>query len=164
MSISFDVNGVERVLNTYKDLIARVAFHYLKNWTDAEDTVQDVMLKWMQKNPSFTSTEHEKAWFIRITINSCKDKLRSFWHRKIDLPGEPAVFPPSMPEEESRLMDVVLTLPTTQRLVILLHYYEGYSLNEIAELLKRSPNTVQTWNKQAKISLRNKIGVTWNEK
>lgn len=164
MPVPFDADEVEKVLYKHKDRIARIAFHYLKNWSDAEDMVQDVMLKWIQKKPSFETDEHEKAWFIRITINSCKDKLRSFWYRKIDLSGGTVVFPDTMSEEESQFMEIVLSLPAKQRLVVLLHYYEGYSLNEIAELLHRSPNTVQTWNKQAKTSLRKMMGVTSFEK
>lgn len=65
----------------YGDMILRLSFSYLKNLADAEDAVQDVFIKLLEKNVHFESAEHEKAWFTRVTINVCKNKLRMFWNR-----------------------------------------------------------------------------------
>ena len=75
ITIPFDVSEIERVLYRYKDIIARVALHYLGNWTDTEDMVQEVILKWIESAPVFKDEEHEKSWFIRVTINLSKNKV-----------------------------------------------------------------------------------------
>ncbi|MEI3340247.1 MAG: sigma factor [Eubacterium sp.] len=70
--------------------VYRIAMLYLKNTSDAEDAVQNIFLKYMEKKPSFCDENHEKAWFITVTGNYCKDILRTFWRRKVDfveLPG-----------------------------------------------------------------------------
>ena len=144
-------------------MIARIALHYLGNWSDAEDMVQEVILKWIESAPVFKDEEHKKSWFIRVTINLSKNKVHSFWHRNIDL-SEDGIFPFHATRPESELLEAIRNLPKKYRAVIYLHYFEGYSLSEIAGLLNRNPNTVQTWHKQAKIILRKKIGAYYNER
>ena len=146
----------------YENLIARIAFHYMKNWSDTEDVVQEVILKLIQTKPRFDSQEHEKAWIIRVTMNLCIDKVRSFWHKNVTCSGE-QTFHGTESTEEKDLIEVVLTLPEKQRMVVYLHYYEGYKLKDIAELMKRSPNTIQTWHERAKKALRRKLGVKMND-
>lgn len=144
-------------------MIARIALHYLANWSDAEDMVQEVILKWIEAKPVFQDEKHEKAWFIRITMNLSKNKVHSFWHRNITL-SEEGIFPCHITQQEGELMEIIMGLPKKYRVVIYLHYYEGYTLTEIAGLLNRSPNTIQTWHKQAKAILRKKIGVDYDER
>lgn len=71
-----DEAAVERTVAAYGDLLYRVAFHHLKTREDAEDVAHDVLVKWLEKAPSFASPGHEKAWFIRVTLNACADFRR----------------------------------------------------------------------------------------
>ena len=71
-----DAAAVERTITVYGDLLYRIALHHLKTREDAEDVAHDVFIKWLEKAPVFLSDEHEKAWFIRTTINACTDFRR----------------------------------------------------------------------------------------
>ena len=79
----------ERLVNTYADLILRLSYTYLSHTHDAQDICQTVFLKLIERRPAFASSEHEKAWIIRTTINACKDHLKSHW-RKTTVPIEAA--------------------------------------------------------------------------
>ena len=154
---------MEEVIQREKDLVYRLAFSQCHQKDQADDIFQNVMYRYLKRKPSFKSLEHEKAWFIRITINLSKNKVHSFWHRNITL-SEEGIFPCHITQQEGELMEIIMGLPKKYRVVIYLHYYEGYTLTEIAGLLNRSPNTIQTWHKQAKAILRKKIGVDYDER
>lgn len=133
----------ERLVNTYADLILRLSYTYLSNTHDAQDICQTVFLKLIESRPAFASPEHEKAWIIRTTINACKDHLKSHW-RKTTVPIEAAQHIPAPAAEPGSILASVNLLPPKYRAVIYLHYYEGYTAPEIAQLLGRLPSTVNT--------------------
>lgn len=153
---------IERVVKSYENLIAHIALHYLQNWADSEDVVQNVIIKWAQKKRSFTSPEHEKAWFIRVTINICKDILRSSWLKRTILKECVGTDFRSSPSESNNIdndmLKAVLALPPNYRITIYLHYYEEFSIRQIACYLKKSENTVHTWHRRAKILLKKRLG------
>ena len=132
---------IERVVNEYATMLLRVAYSQLNNRAEAEDAVQEVLLKYMEKAPVFQSEEHEKAWLLRVTINHCKNHLASAWFRKrADLDeGIPA-----LDNEELEVVSAVAALPAKYRAVVHLYYFEGYSTKEIAEILHSRPNTVSS--------------------
>ena len=132
---------IERVVNEYATMLLRVAYSQLNNRTEAEDAVQEVLLKYMEKAPIFQSEEHEKAWLLRVTVNHCKNHLASAWFRKrADLDeGIPA-----LDNEELEVVSAVAALPAKYRAVVHLYYFEGYSTKEIAEILHSRPNTVSS--------------------
>ena len=133
----------ERLVNTYADLILRLSYTYLSHTDDAQDICQTVFLKLIERRPAFASPEHEKAWIIRTTINACKDHLKSHW-RKTTVPIEAAQHVPAPAAEPGSILASVNLLPPKYRAVIYLHYYEGYTAPEIAQLLGRLPSTVNT--------------------
>lgn len=133
----------ERLARTYADPILRLSYTYLKNTHDAQDICQTVFLKLIERRPAFASSEHEKAWIIRTTINACKDHLKSHW-RKTTVPIEAARHVPAPAAEPGSILASVNLLPPKYRAVIYLHYYEGYTAPEIAQLLGRLPSTVNT--------------------
>ena len=133
----------ERLVNTYADLILRLSYTYLSHTPDAQDICQTVFLKLIERRPAFASSEHEKAWIIRTTINACKDHLKSHW-RKTTVPIEAAQHVPAPAAEPGSILASVNLLPPKYRAVIYLHYYEGYTAPEIAQLLGRLPSTVNT--------------------
>ena len=63
----------KRAIDLYSDMIRRICLLHLKNHADTEDVLQEVLLKYVLRSDVFENTEHEKAWFIRVTLNSCKD-------------------------------------------------------------------------------------------
>ena len=132
---------IERVVNEYATMLLRVAYSQLNNRAEAEDTVQEVLLKYMAKAPVFQSEEHEKAWLLRVTVNHCKNHLASAWFRKrADLDeGIPA-----LDNEELEVVSAVAALPAKYRAVVHLYYFEGYSTKEIAEILHSRPNSVSS--------------------
>ena len=133
----------ERLVNTYSDLILRLSYTYLKHTQDAQDICQTVFLRLLEKPRTFASPEHERAWIIRTAINACKDQLKSHWRKTtVDLEAARAV--PAPEAEEGSLLAAVNLLPPKYRAVIYLYYYEGYSANEIAQLLGEKPATVAT--------------------
>ena len=132
---------IERVVNEYATMLLRVAYSQLNNRAEAEDTVQEVLLKYMEKAPIFQSEEHEKAWLLRVTVNHCKNHLASAWFRKrADL--DEVI--PALDNEELEVVSAVAALPAKYRAVVHLYYFEGYSTKEIAEILHSRPNTVSS--------------------
>ena len=133
---------VNRAVLQYADLVRRICFLHLQNKSDTEDIFQTVFLKYFLYSGSFESAEHEKAWLIRVTINSCKDWIKSLMrHQTISmevLAEEAAALEP----QESKLLAVVLSLPRKYKDVIYLFYYEGYTVPEIAGLIGKKENTI----------------------
>ena len=131
----------ERLVGAYADLILRLSYTYLKSTHDAEDICQTVLLKLMGAPARFEGPEHERAWVIRTTANACKDVLRSGHRRRtVGLEAAPDAAAPEEPESE--VVDAVMALPRKYREAIYLHYYEGYSIREIAKLTGRSESAV----------------------
>lgn len=133
---------VDRAIQRYSDTVRRICLVHLKNYADTEDIFQTVFLKYVLSSVSFESDEHEKAWFIRVTINACKDLLRSFFRRRT-VPLEQAAVQ-AVREEDGAVLEAVLALPEAYRTAIYLHYYEQYTAPEIARLLGKNINTVYT--------------------
>lgn len=150
--------NVREAIDKYSDMIMRISMTHLKNIQDTEDVFQEVFLKYAQSDTTFDSEEHEKAWLIRVTVNCCKDNLKSFF-RKNTLPIDDYLNEfPLINNENKEVLKVVLSLPNKYRDVIYLHYYEGYSVKEIADLLHKNVNTVYTLMNRAKPLLKDKIG------
>lgn len=148
---------VSRAIDTYADLVRRLCLVRLKNREDTENIFQTVFLKYLQHTKPFESAEHEKAWFIQVTLNACRDLLR-FWARRPTVPLE-ELTAQAVPESEDRgVLEAVLSLPQKYRDTVYLHYYEGYSAPEIGALLGRNTNTVYTLLNRARAMLREKLG------
>ena len=69
-------DDLEKTIEKYGDMLYRLCFIMLKNESDAEDAVQETVIKLYQKSPAFRDEEHEKAWLIRVATNQCRDMLR----------------------------------------------------------------------------------------
>jgi len=111
------------------------------NQAEAEDVMQDVFLKVIEKTPPFQSFDHETAWLTRVTVNHCRSRLRSYWRRKT----EPLLDNyPAQDHDQKSLMETVIALPSKYRIAICLFYYEGYSTKEMAEITKQKESTVRS--------------------
>lgn len=153
---------VNRVMEAYADMVRRICFVHLKNRHDTEDVFQNVYMKYMLYEGSFESTEHEKAWFVRVTINACTDWLRSLSRKKwipLDALAEESA---TLDDSSKEILEVILKLPEKYRDVIYFFYYEEYTAVEIAKILGKKENTVYTWLSRAKDILREKLGGEWS--
>lgn len=131
---------------------------HLKNEADTEDIFQNVFLKYVLSSVSFASEEHEKAWFIRVTINACKDLLRSFFHSRTVPLEEACELPAALPPDYRDVWEAVFSLPPKYRDVVYLHYFEEYTAPEISGILGKNVNTVYTLLTRSKQMLRERLG------
>ena len=131
----------KRLVNLYADMILRISYQYLKQTCDAEDICQTVFLKYISANMAFDSIDHEKAWIIRTTINTCKDHLKSAWFRRTAALDDAAqIAAPEVPD--TWLLDAMKGLPEKYRISLYLYYYEEYSAREIADVMGVSESAV----------------------
>lgn len=152
MTINFD-----RICEKYGDRLYAAAFQICRQPQDAEDAVQEALLRLYHSDKEFESEEHTKAWLIRVTVNAAKSIRRLFWNRN-RTSYEDYLDSLTFEEPSDRaLMDEVLALPEKYRIVIHLHYYEGYKVSEIAGILKLSENTVKTRLFNGRKILKNKL-------
>lgn len=142
-----------RLARRYMDTVFRLAYSYLKNSSDAEDVTQNVLLKLYQAEKPFRSEDHVRYWLIRVTANECKSLFRAPW-RRVE-PLEPYMETLELPSHEHEdLFRAVMALPAKYRVVIHLYYFEGYSSDEIAELLDTPPATIRTRMARARAQLK----------
>ncbi len=143
---------INRIVKTYSNSLLKTAFAILKSTADAEDAVQDVFLKLIRRKPVFNDREHEKAWLLRVTINTSKNMLKSSSRNNVPINDETPYS-----DENSELLAVVMSLPERYRTVVHLYYYEGYSIKETAAILRLPAATVGTRLARARKLLKGEI-------
>jgi len=135
-----------RLIEKYAAAVYRLALSYLGKREDAEDVMQEVFLRYLRKPRTFSSEEHEKAWFIRVAINCCKSFVSSAWKRKIvpieELGNHPA--PEDASSSGTSVYEAVMSLPPKQRMCIHLYYYEDLPISEISKLTGIRESTVKS--------------------
>ena len=132
---------------TYADTLYRIALTMLRNPFDAEDVVQDTFLAYYRCDKTFSSSEHQKAWLITVTVNRCKNRL-GFLRRHPpvnwdDLRDVLAAPDDTTASAEHDILDALLRLPVKYRIVMTLHYVEEYKVREVAEILGVKESTVK---------------------
>ena len=146
-------------METYGDTVFRLALCRLQSTADAEDVYQDVFLKlFQQKQMDDSDSEYIKAWLIRSTINRCTDLMRFRFRRNtvsLEALGEAAA---AVEESGAELWAAVNSLPAKFRIVVHLHYAEGYSTDEIAGILAIPAVTVRTRLRRARLKLKDVLG------
>lgn len=149
---------LSEALRRYADTVKRICMVHLKNHADTEDIFQTVFLKYMLHDQPFESEEHEKAWIIRVTVNACKDLLKSAFRSRTVSWDELTEQPADVPEGDRDVLEAVLSLPEKLKDVVYLHYYEGYSAAQIGQILHKNTNTVYTHLTRARQLLKQKLG------
>lgn len=140
----------KNMVDRYADMVLRIAYQNLKNKADAEDITQEVFVRLVQAN-AFENEEHIKAWLVRVAINLCKDFRKTAWFRKrTSLTTDWLPFS----EEQQGLLEELWQLPSKDRNIIYLYYYEGYSVPEIARILHKNENTLSSQLSRAKSKLK----------
>ncbi len=144
---------IEQIFDLHSESMLRAAFAILKSKEDAEDAVQEAFLRYIQKDPVFKDEEHEKAWLLRVTINISKNMLKASNNKNRPI-TEDILYGKNQTDE---VLPCVMTLPERYRAVIHLYYYEGYSIKEIASVLKLPSATVGTRLSRARRMLKNTL-------
>ena len=145
-----------RIAHKYMDTVYRVALNYMKSPDAADDITQEVFLRLLRTETLFASEEHTRNWLIRVTINECKRDLAARWRRvePLEAYAEKLSF---SSEENSETYRIVMRLPRKYRMVIYLHYYEGYSTAEIAQMFGAKQSTVCTQLERGRKLLKNML-------
>jgi RNA polymerase sigma-70 factor (ECF subfamily) len=155
--------SVEILIEKYRNSTYAVAFNMCKNVQDAEDVVQDTFIQYLLHKKDFESEQHIRAWLIRVAINKAKNKNNTFFRRNT-LPLEDYIETLTFESEESSdLLETVMKLPKKYRIVIHLFYYEDYSVNEIADILRVTPGNVKVRLSRGRMSLRNTLKEVWED-
>ncbi|AQQ55071.1 RNA polymerase subunit sigma-70 [Planococcus lenghuensis] len=153
-------------MDEHGEYLVRLAFLYVKDWAAAEDIAQEVFIAYYKKSDQFSHQASLKTYLSKITINKCRDYLRSWKNRRIIFTDflSNIVSPGQAPEislvrEEGRtsLADEILKLPLKYREVIILFYYQEFSIKEIGTLIECNENTVKTRLRRAKDLLRDQL-------
>lgn len=129
----------------YGDMLFRLAYSCTRSRADAEDVMQETLLKLYTAQKAFESPDREKNWLVRVAVNECRHLLRTPWRRRTGPLEEAADTPVWDTPAQSELFRQVMALPPKYRAAIYLYYYEGYAVREIAALLGAKISTVQTW-------------------
>ena len=140
----------------YKDTIFRVALNMLGSPVDADDIVQDTLIKLLEREEPFENDEHARYWLIRVAVNLSKNVLRAPWRRHDSLETEVNVMVFDTPEQ-GELYEEVMALQEKYRTVLYLYYYEGYSVREIGEILNIQTSNVTSRLSRARQKLRFQI-------
>lgn len=142
----------EHALCTYGQSILRLAYSYLHNQSDAEDILQETLVRLLRSTPEFETQEHEKAWLLHVAANLSKNRLRYNRLRRADPLEETLIA-----QERSDLAfvwEAVSALPVRWREVLHLFYQEEYSTAQIAQILSRKESTVRSDLHRARIRLK----------
>lgn len=149
---------VIRAMEQYADTVRRLCMIHLKSYHDSEDIFQNVFLKYVLSSVKFESEEHEKAWFIRVTINACKDLLKNFFRSRTVSMDEIMEQPAQLSPDHREVLEAVLSLPQKYRDVVYLHYFEDYTAPQISRILGKNVNTIYTLLTRSKRMLRERLG------
>ena len=137
----YDPSCIKDLISNYGNMLYRICLCILCDKEDAEDAVQDTLLKFLTKAPQFESEEHKKAWLIRVATNVSKNmymlriKRRTVDINELEYIGEA--------EEDRGVFEAIMNLPVKFKIVMILHYIEGYPTKEIATMIKISDDAVR---------------------
>ena len=132
---------IEAIVHRYGNVLYRLCLVMLRNESDAEDAVQETVIKYMRKAPQLSDSEHEKAWLITVATNTCRDMLRyRKRHPQTELEQIQDV---PVSEQDSGILEALMALPEKFRMVLTLYYVEEYPIIEIAKIIGRTPSAVK---------------------
>lgn len=149
--ITFAGLCVQEIVQTYSDTLIRIAVQQTKSMSEAEDIVQEVYMTLMKQKKPFANEAHLKAWLIKVTFNKCKDFFKSSRVKKTVPITEDMSF---IAKEEQIVLTEIFELHPKERAIVYLHYYEGYTTAEIANLLEINVNTVGSKLRRARMKLK----------
>lgn len=132
---------IEYSLHTYGNMLFRLSFAMLGNASDAEDVVQETLIKYIEKTPEFESEEHRKSWLITVASNKCKDLIRSHKrHPLVEIEEWNSLVNESI---DTGILEALMSLPEKFRLVLILYYVEEYRVEDIATIIGKTKSAVK---------------------
>ncbi len=143
---------IVRIVETYSDMLLRIALNRVNSIAEAEDVVQSTFERLLRRQPRFENREHEKAWLIKTAIRICIDEARKASKRAAAPLNEEIAAAYS--EESFELLDTIRRLPERDRDAVYLYYYEEYTIKEIAKLLGEREGTIRSRLSRARKKLR----------
>lgn len=152
--------ALERLMSQYGTQLLRMCTLHLRDAALAEDAVQDTFIKAYQRLDDLRDGSRERAWLMSIALNTCRDYLRTAWLRHIDRRVSLELLPDPTCEgiwPDSTVINEVMRLPIRQREAVLLRYYQGMKLREVADALHISPSTVKQRLDKANSLLRGRL-------
>lgn len=144
----------QQVAERYLNMAYRLALSWLRSPADAEDAVQNAMLRLWRTHTDFQGEDHIRHWLVRVTVNECKRIALHPWRRRSVPLEEVAQAPAFEDPHRGELFREVMALPEKYRVPLYLYYYEGYSVAEVGELLNMKPATVETRLNRARAKLK----------
>jgi len=154
---------IQELMERYWNSLFVAAFQICKNREDAEDVVQDTFLQYHTSKKEYESEEHIRAWLLRVAINKAKNVNLTFWRRNKQPLEDYIETLPFETKEDSNLFEAVLALPEKYRVVIHLFYYEDYSVQEIAGVLKLSESNVKIRLSRGRKMLKEALKEEWED-
>ena len=148
----------QQFVSSYADSILRLCMTYSLNREDAQDICQEIFLKLLEQEKSFTDQQHERAYIFKMAVNACKTLLKSAGRRRV-VPMDQAEWVPAPERGDNQLMEFIRALPEHYGAVVYLFYYEGYSLDEIAKLCSCTPAAARKRQSRSRKLLAEKLGV-----
>ena len=113
---------IEQIMYTHGNMLFRLSLAMLGNTGDAEDVVQEILIKYIEKAPEFENEEHRKSWLITVASNKCKDLLRFHKrHEVVELEEWNSIANENI---DSGILEALMTLPEKFRLVLILYFVE----------------------------------------
>ncbi|MBR4163461.1 MAG: RNA polymerase sigma factor [Solobacterium sp.] len=155
--------NIYEVKERYASNIYKAAFSIVRDHFDAEDVLQETLISYLHEKKEFDSDEHIKAWLLKTAINKAKNIRLSFWKRnRVSLETYMENIPFAQPQDRD-LFAALMKLPESNRIVLHLFYYEGYSVKEISNILRISEGTVKSRMARGKEKLRKRITEEWED-
>ena len=154
---------LEQAVAQHELSVFRAAFNVCKNQQDAEDICQETFLAYYRSDREFESPEHLRAWLLRTAINKAKNICRSFWRRNRTSLEDYTETLTDAPQEESDLLQAVMSLPERCRVIVHLFYYEDYPVRQIAEMLGLRESTVKSQLHRGRALLKEKLREGWQD-
>lgn len=143
---------IESCVEKYSDSMFRAAYSILGSAAEAEDAVQETFIKLYQQHPVFNDENHEKAWLLRVVINDAKNQLRKA--KRIISFEESTSGIEFATDDQKAVYEAVRSLDEKYRIVVHLHFFEGYTIKEISQMLSIPSSTAGTRLERAKAQLR----------
>lgn len=163
------IHELKEIMNHYTEFLLRLAYGYVKDLQTAEDIVQEVFIKFYHHPHKYEERGQLKAYLAKITVNKCKDYLKSWTYRKIQLQskwlsttGKRSSDQMIRKDEQTIVGNAILELPLKQREVLIHFYFNDMTILEIAQLLSIPESTVKTRLTRGRDLLRNHLkGIEW---
>ena len=141
IAIKIDNDLICYAVNKYSDTIFRITFSHTQNTADTEDITQETFLALMNKRPVIENETHLKAWLIHVAVNKCRDLFKSAARRKTAA-LETAAAKYKLNDDDIDVIKAVNKLSPLERSIVFLHYFEGYTVKEIGDIIGKKENAV----------------------